>query len=45
VTSFLRDSNEVTVLLGQGNVSVFRDVGGGVRVRVKIGDVSVVSVI
>jgi hypothetical protein len=43
VASFLRDSNEVTVLLGQGNVSVFHDVGG-MPVRMKIGDVSVVPV-
>jgi hypothetical protein len=41
--SFLRDSNEVTVLLGQGNVSVFHDVDG-MPVRMKIGDVSVVPV-
>jgi hypothetical protein len=41
VASFLRDSNEVTVLLGQGNVSVFHDVNG-MPVRMKIGDVSVV---
>jgi hypothetical protein len=41
--SFLRDSNEVTVLLGQGNVSVFHD-GGGIPVRMKIGDVSVIPV-
>ena len=27
VASFLRDSNEVTVLLGQGNVSVFHEIG------------------
>jgi hypothetical protein len=43
VASFLRDSNEVTVLLGQGNVSVFHD-GAGMLVRMKIGDVSVVPV-
>jgi hypothetical protein len=43
VASFLRDSNEVTVLLGQGNVSVFHDVAGA-PVRMKIGDVSVVPV-
>ena len=43
VASFLRDSNEVTVLLGQGNVSVFHDVAG-MLVRMKIGDVSVVPV-
>jgi hypothetical protein len=41
--SFLRDSNEVTVVLGQGNVSVFHDVSG-MPVRMKIGDVSVVPV-
>jgi hypothetical protein len=43
VASFLRDSNEVTVLLGQGNVSVFHD-AGGMPVRMKMGDVSVVPV-
>ena len=43
VASFLRDSNEVTVLLGQGNVSVFHDVDG-MPVRMKIGDVSVIPV-
>jgi len=43
VASFVRDSNEVTVLLGQGNVSVFHDVNG-MPVRMKIGDVSVVPV-
>jgi hypothetical protein len=43
VASFLRDSNEVTVLLGQGNVSVFHD-GGGMPVRMKIGEVSVIPV-
>jgi hypothetical protein len=41
VASFLRGSNEVTVLLSQGNVSVFHDVDG-MPVRMKIGDVSVV---
>jgi hypothetical protein len=41
--SFLRDSNEVTVFLGQGNVSVFHD-AEGMPVRMKIGDVSVVPV-
>jgi hypothetical protein len=43
VASFSRDSNEVTVLLGQGNVSVFHD-ADGMPVRMKIGDVSVVPV-
>ncbi len=43
VASFLRDSNEVTVLLSQGNVSVFHD-ADGMPVRMKIGDVSVVPV-
>jgi hypothetical protein len=43
VASFLGDSNEVTVLLGQGNVSVFHDVAG-MPVRMKIGNVSVVPV-
>jgi hypothetical protein len=39
--SFLRDPNEVTVLLGQGSVSVFHEVAG-MPVRLKVGDVSVV---
>jgi hypothetical protein len=43
VASFLRDSNEVTVLVGQGNVYVVQDVKG-IAVRVKVGDVSVVPV-
>jgi len=43
VASFLRDSNEVTVLLGQGNVSVFHD-ANGMPVCMKIGDLSVVPV-
>jgi hypothetical protein len=43
VASFLRDSNEVTLLLSQGNVSVFHD-ADGMPVRMKIGDVSVVPV-
>jgi len=43
VASFLRDSNEVTVLLGQGNVSVFHE-ADGMPVRMKVGDVSVVPV-
>ena len=43
VASFLRDSNEVTVLLGQGNVSVFHS-ADGMPVRMKIGTVSVVPV-
>ena len=43
VASFLRDSNEVTVLLGQGNVSVFHD-ADGMPVRMKVGSVSVVPV-
>ena len=43
VASFLRDSDEVTVLLSQGNVSVFHD-AAGMPVRMKIGDVSVVPV-
>ena len=41
--SFLRGSNEVTVLLGQGNVSVFH-AEDTVGVRVKVGDVSVIPV-
>jgi hypothetical protein len=43
VASFLRDSNEVTVLLGQGNVSVFHN-ADGMPVRMKIGTVSVVPI-
>jgi len=43
MASFLRDSNEVTVLLGQGNVSVFHD-ADGMPVRMKVGSVSVVPV-
>ena len=43
VASFLRDSNEVTVLLGQGKVSVFH-AEDALGVRVKVGDVSVVPV-
>jgi len=43
VASFLRDSDEVTVLLDQGNVSVFHD-ASGTPVRMKIGNVSVVPV-
>jgi len=38
--SFLRDTDEVTVLLGQGSVSMFRDVQGA-AVRAKIGNVTV----
>jgi len=40
IASFLRDDNEVTVLLGQGNVSVFHP-DDSVVLRVKVGDVSV----
>jgi len=40
VASFLRDNQEVTVLLSQGNVSVFHAAGGS-AVRVKAGSVSV----
>jgi len=43
VASFLRDSNEVTVLLGQGSVSVFHN-ADGMPVRMKVGTVSVVPV-
>jgi hypothetical protein len=43
VASFLRDSNEVTVLLSQGNLAVFHDVDG-TPVRMKIGDISVAPV-
>jgi len=40
VASFLRDSNEVTVLLSQGNVSMLHPTDGA-AVRVKVGDVSI----
>lgn len=40
VASFLRDSNEVTVLLGQGNVSMFHPAEGS-ALRVKVGQISV----
>lgn len=40
VASFLRDTNEVTVLLSEGNVSMFHP-EDSVAVRVKAGDVSV----
>jgi len=43
MASFLRDSNEVTVLLGRGDVSMFQGQSGN-PVRVKIGGVSVVPV-
>ena len=43
VASFLRDSNEVTVLLGQGSVSLFHN-ADGMPVRMKIGTVSVAPV-
>jgi hypothetical protein len=39
--SFLRDSNEVTVLLGQGNVSMYHPTQGS-ALRVKVGQISVV---
>jgi len=41
--SFLRDSYEVTVLLDQGNVSLFQD-AEGTPVRMKIGDVAIAPV-
>ena len=41
VASFLKDANEVTVLLSQGSVSMFHP-NEGTSVRVKAGDVSVV---
>jgi len=40
VASFLRDSNEVTVLLSQGNISMLHP-NDGTAVRVKVGDVSI----
>ena len=38
--SFLRDEREVTVLLGQGNVSMYHPAGGA-ALRVKAGEISV----
>ena len=38
--SFLRDANEVTVLLGRGNVSLYR-AAEGTGLRVKVGEVSI----
>jgi hypothetical protein len=43
VASFLQDSDEVTVLLGQGAVSLFHG-ENTVPVRVKVGDISVIPV-
>jgi len=43
VASFLREASEVTVLLGQGNVSMYQG-QAGVGLRVKVGTVSVVPV-
>jgi hypothetical protein len=40
VASFLRETGEVTVLLGQGNVSLYQ-AAAGVGLRVKVGDVSI----
>ena len=40
VASFLREGTEVTVLLGQGNVSVYQG-QAGVSLRVKVGSVTV----
>jgi hypothetical protein len=40
VASFLRDANEITVVLSQGNVSVFHPADGS-AVRVKVGNVSI----
>jgi hypothetical protein len=40
VASFLREAGEVTVLLGQGNVSVYQG-QAGVGLRVKVGTVTV----
>jgi len=40
VASFLRDSNEVTVILSQGNVSMFHP-DDSTAVRVKAGDISI----
>ena len=38
--SFLRDANEVTVLLGRGNVSLYR-AAEGTGLRIKVGEVSI----
>ncbi|MGD0921566.1 MAG: hypothetical protein ABSA70_07365 [Terriglobia bacterium] len=43
VASFLRETGEVTVLLGQGNVSLYR-AAEGVSLRVKVGEVSILPV-
>jgi hypothetical protein len=43
VASFLRETGEVTVLLGQGNVSLYR-AAEGVGLRVKVGEVSILPV-
>ena len=43
MASFLRDAGEVTVLLGQGNVSMYQ-AQAGVGLRVKVGTVSVLPV-
>jgi len=43
VASFLGNSNEITVVLGQGSVSMYHD-ANGMPVRMKIGDLSVVPV-
>jgi hypothetical protein len=40
VASFLRDEKEVTVLLGQGNVSLYHSEAGA-TLRVKVGEVSI----
>ena len=40
VASFLRETGEVTVLLGQGNVSLYR-AAEGVSLRVKVGELSI----
>jgi hypothetical protein len=40
VVSFLRETDEVTVLLGSGNVSLYHP-GDSVVVRLKVGDVSI----
>jgi len=44
VASFLRDTNEVTVLLSQGLVSVYHPEGSA-AMRVKVGDISVLPVV
>jgi hypothetical protein len=43
VASFLRDSNEITVLLSQGNISMLQP-NNGTPLRVKAGEISITAV-